>query len=222
MALNATTLMKDQLLAAATEAESRVDAEIARLDDLSEDDLEAVRRRRESALRHQAALRRDRLAAGHGDYTELADERAFFDANKQSRSVICHFYRESTPRCKIVDMHLARLAKQHVEARFVKIDAEKCKFLVERLRIVVLPTLCVARDGKTVDYVVGFDDLGGRDDFTTAVLEWRLARSGVIEYDGDLMTPPGGAPKKTSLFAPPQARKTIRGKDDDDSSDDDY
>ena len=34
----------------------------------------------------------------------------------------------------------------------------------------MLPTLALVRKEKTVDYVVGFDDLGGKDDFTTEVL----------------------------------------------------
>lgn len=38
----------------------------------------------------------------------------------------------------------------------------------------MLPTLALIRSGKTVDYVVGFQDLGGVDDFPTSVLEARL------------------------------------------------
>ena len=37
----------------------------------------------------------------------------------------------------------------------------------ERLRIWMLPTLAVIKNEKTTDYVVGFDDLGGKDDFPT-------------------------------------------------------
>ena len=38
-------------------------------------------------------------------------------------------------RCKIVDKHLALLAPKHVETKFCKINATKCPFLVERLKI---------------------------------------------------------------------------------------
>ena len=48
-----------------------------------------------------------------------------------------------------------------------QIHAEKSPFLVERLKVWMLPTLALIRKEKTVDYVVGFDDLGGKDDFTT-------------------------------------------------------
>ena len=38
----------------------------------------------------------------------------------------------------------------------------------------MLPTLALIRAGRTVDYVVGFQELGGADDFPTPVLEARL------------------------------------------------
>jgi hypothetical protein len=36
----------------------------------------------------------------------------------------------------------------------------------------MLPTLALIRGEKVVDYVVGFDDLGGKDDFTTGEVWW--------------------------------------------------
>ena len=66
-----------------------------------------------------------------------------------------------------------------------QINAEKSPFLVERLKIWMLPTLALIKSEKTVDYVVGFDDMGGRDDFPTEALRLRLAAPGIILYDGD-------------------------------------
>lgn len=53
-----------------------------------------------------------------------------------------------------MDKHLDILAKQHIETRFVKINAEKSPFLSERLKIVVLPTLALIKNTKVDDYVV--------------------------------------------------------------------
>lgn len=33
----------------------------------------------------------------------------------------------------------------------------------------MLPTLALIKQEKTTDYVVGFDELGGRDDFQTGI-----------------------------------------------------
>ena len=61
----------------------------------------------------------------------------------------------------------------------VQINAEKSPYLVEKLKIWMLPTLALIRQEKTVDYVVGFDDLGGKDDFTTEVILYPAAGSQV-------------------------------------------
>lgn len=50
------------------------------------------------------------------------------------------------------------------------------------LRIKVIPTLALVKDGKTQDFVVGFSDLGNTDDFTTETLEWRLGCSDILNY----------------------------------------
>jgi len=218
--------VEQQLLAATQIVEQQVDTELQQLDQLDEDDFEALRQRRLQVIKHAEKQKQEWLAAGHGKYEELGDESEFFAANKKSKNMICHFYRDSTLSCKVVDKHLSLLAPKHVEARFVRINAERCKFLVERLRIKMLPTICVARNGKTVDYVVGLDDVGGRDDFPTDLLEWRLARSGVIDYSGDLLQPPGtgGSSKSAALgsvFGARAGKKTIRGRDDDSDADDD-
>lgn len=103
--------------------------------------------------------------------------------SKKSPNIVVHFYRDSTERCKIVDKHLQILSKKHIEAKFCKVNAEKSPFLTQRLRIKVIPTIALIKDNKTKDYIVGFDDLGGRDDFTTEMMEWRIAQSGAIEYN---------------------------------------
>ena len=85
----------------------------------------------------------------------------------------------------------------------------------------------MARDGKTVDYIVGFDDLGGTDEFPTEMMEWRIARADVINYSGDLMTPPvasSDASKKASILGGHKPQKIIResGRGADSSDDDDW
>lgn len=89
-------------------------------------------------------------------------------------------------RCKILDKHLAILAKKHIETKFLKLNVEKAPFLTERLRIKVIPTLALLIDGKTKDYVVGFTDLGNTDEFPTEMLEWRLGCADVINYRLDV------------------------------------
>jgi thioredoxin-like negative regulator of GroEL len=118
-------------------------------------------------------------------YLELTDTKEFFNAAKKSSRMIVHFYRSVTVRCQIVDAHLERLAGTHVEARFVKIDAEKNPFLVEKLGIILMPTIVLIKDGKTEHAIHGFDEFGGTDDFSTADMAYVLARHGVLNYEAD-------------------------------------
>lgn len=214
--------LEGHLIQATQVVEQQVDAEIERLEKMDEDDFEVLRQRRMDALKKAQTQKQEWQTNGHGQYQEVADEKGFFDACKKSKKVVCHFYRDSTFRCKIVDKHLEILAPKHFETKFIKINAEKCKFLVERLRIVVLPTICMAIDGKTQDYIVGFDELGGSDEFPTEMLEWRLGRAKVINYQGDLTNPPKfGKQKDTSVFGFVKTKKTIKDGRADDSSDED-
>ena len=91
-----------------------------------------------------------------------------------------HFYRPSTRRCEIMDKHLTLLARKHIETRFIRIDAEKSPFVTEKLKIWMLPTLVLIKDGKTDHSIVGFDELGGSDNFTTAQLEAVLLKHDVV------------------------------------------
>lgn len=133
---------------------------------------------------------------------------------------MCHFYRDSTFRCQIVDKHLHLLAAKHLETRFLKLSVERAPFLCQRLSIRILPTIACVINNVTKDYIKGFDDLGGVDDFSTEMMEWRLGCAGVINYSGNLLEPPDK--REGSGKGPPKRlQKTIRGGHDSSDSDDD-
>ena len=222
MAGNIEEAIQNTVVQATRVIEDQIDSEIEKLDRMTTDEMEELREKRLQQLKKQEQQKREWLNKGHGQYNEIPGEKEFFTETKDSPRIVCHFFRDSTFRCKIVDKHLALLAPKHLETKFVKIDAEKSRFLVERLNVRVLPTILLVKDGKFVDRVVGFDDLGGHDEFNTDMLEWRIARAGVIHYSGDLYTPPDQASKKPNTNI---LKKTIRSKrdmdDDEDSEDDD-
>jgi len=203
--------------------EAKLDQQMKALEMMDNEELEemeAIRKRRMDYMRKA----KERKQIGHGEYTEIGgcgNEKEFFDAAKLSDKFVCHFYRESTPRCQIMDMHLAKLARKHTGTRFVKIDAERAPFLAEKLRIIMLPTVALVIKGKVKDYIMGFDDLGGADDFDTEVLEWRMGNSGVIHYDGVLEGPSSG---KRQGFVGRQTEKKKRYTRDgaETDSDDDF
>jgi len=212
--------LSQQLLEAAKVVEEQVDKQMEELDRLDDDDLEAIRQKRIEQMKKMANKRDEWMMAGHGKYEEIPDEKAFFDAGKKSKRLICHFYRDSTFRCKIVDKHFQLLAPKHMETRFVKLNVEKAPFLCKRLNINTLPTIMFVKEEKTLGRMVGFGELGDTDEFTTETLEWRLGLREMITYTGDLAKPPGAKDSKTKFNVLP--KKTIRSSERDNDSDDDY
>ncbi|XP_036324389.1 thioredoxin domain-containing protein 9 [Rhagoletis pomonella] len=211
-------MLENQLLTAAELIEKQLDQQLNQLGNLDSDDLKSIREQRLKEMKDLNRKKQEWLKNGHGTYSELADEKEFFEVSKKSPNIVCHFYRDSTERCRIVDMHLKILATKHIEAKFCKVNAEKSPFLTQRLRIKVIPTIALVKDSKTKDFIVGFTDLGNCDDFSTDMLEWRIAQSGAIDYKGDLMTPPD-VKKKAYIN---RVNKTIRSGYDSDDSDIDF
>mmetsp|Transcript_25729 Transcript_25729/g.73952 ORF Transcript_25729/g.73952 Transcript_25729/m.73952 type:complete len:185 (+) Transcript_25729:79-633(+) len=175
-------VIADVVVAAAKEKEAEIDEEISRLDQLKQDDLEDIRRKRLEQMKASHADRKQKMAAGHGEY-QMIEEKEFFDVAKKSDKIVVHFWRESTWRCEIMDKHLRQLAPKHWGTRFVKINAEKAQYLAERLHIWVLPSLVLCKGGKTDHTVVGFSEFKTGDEVSTEEVEELLARWGIINQD---------------------------------------
>ena len=152
-------------------------------DEYDEEEEKIMRELREKRLgeyKNENMEIQENMAKGHGQYTEIKEDE-FLSNVTGSKLVICHFYHKDFERCKIVDHHLRQIAREHPEARFIYINAEFSPFFVAKLQIQVLPTIVCFADGIAVDRVVGFGDLGNKDDFPTIALTRRLIRSGTLK-----------------------------------------
>lgn len=213
-------VIEQQMLQTTEMVEQQLDTEIEKYEKMGGEELEQLRERRLESMKKAQLQKQEWLLKGHGEYREIPSEKDFFQEVKESKNVVCHFYRDTTFRCNIVDKHLTILAKKHVETKFIKLNAEKAPFLSEKLRIKIIPTMVLVKDGKAKDYIVGFDDLGSTDNFTTETLEWRLGCAAIIKYSGNLMEPPFQMQKKSGSITK-MNKRTIRGKNNDSDSDDD-
>jgi thiol-disulfide isomerase/thioredoxin len=109
----------------------------------------------------------------YGQYREII-ETEFLDVMLKNKRVVCHFYHNDFERCKIMDNHLIKIANQHPETLFVKINAEKTPFFTAKLNVRVLPTVICFVDGKAITRFIGFQDFGMRDDFPTINITRKL------------------------------------------------
>ena len=170
------------VVAAAADVEAELDNEIERLDALEVDDLVELRRKRLEQMKDDSRRRSAALAAGHGEYM-MIEEKDFFKVTKESNLIVAHFWRPSTWRCEIFDKHIRALVGKHWKTRFVKLNAEQCPYLTERLHIWCLPSLVLCKDGKTDHTVVGFSEFRKGDDVQEQEFEELLAKWGMVELD---------------------------------------
>lgn len=215
------TQLANAALQAATAQEAAIATEIAKYDsilnDATDTELEKLRERRLAGWKAAAAQRAQWLSNGHGVYTrdlvcgggqgrqqstDVAN--SFFDICAKSDQLVVHFHRASTRSCDVFHRALDTLAPTHPETRFVGINVEGCddsrgsgsgvgaKFLVERLGIVVMPTLLLVKDRKVVHQVRGFDELGGREEFSASELAYVLGGHGALtRRDEEMNCSPG-------------------------------
>ena len=106
------------------------------LDDMLDAEEESIMRQMaEARIAEIKAARQEEAinkTLGHGDYTEIV-EQEFLPTVTKTQYCVCHFFHKDFERCKIVDMHLQRICKQHLETRFIKLDAEKAPFFIQKL-----------------------------------------------------------------------------------------
>jgi len=137
-----------------------------------DDSLEAMRARRRAQMKEAHEKKLKYQALGHGTYDEIEEE-AFLKTVTASPRCVVHFYHKQFEKCKIMDMHLAKIARKFMGTRFVKLDAEKAPFFVEKLGVKTLPCAVVFNDGVAKGKQIGFEGLGG-DEFKTAMLAFRI------------------------------------------------
>jgi len=214
-------MMQQAMLSVAKQVEQKIDNEMKAMEAIEndEDALERIRAKRMKELKNMQDKRAVWLRQGHGALNEIGSDKDFFDEAKGSKKLVVHFYRNTTLRCKVLDEHLKVLAKQHIETKFLKLDVDKCDWIVQKLNIRIIPTMALILDGKTTGYLRGFEEFGGTDDFSTEMLEWRLGTAGIITYKGDLKTPPdqrkGLQQGKTSKIERSNQNEARGGCDDD-------
>ena len=151
------------------------------VDDLLDDpELEKVHEQRLSQLKSEREKRQQMSHKGHGELTDITEE-DFLEVMTKTELVVCHFFHKDFERCKIMDKHLRLLAPKFFTTRFCRIHAPDTPFFVAKLSVQMLPCVIFFVDGVAVDRVVGFDELGAKDDFATEVLEARLLSCGAVK-----------------------------------------
>jgi len=133
-----------------------------------------------SLLRDRRQIEKQFHAQGHGEYREIVEEE-FLKEVCGSPYVVVHFYHPEFFNCKVVDKHMRILAPKHLACKFLTLNAEKAPFFIAKLNIQMLPAVIVFKDGVVEAHLAGLDELGGKQDFRTEVLELWLSKQGAVK-----------------------------------------
>uniref|UniRef100_A0A7S3X2V3 Thioredoxin domain-containing protein n=1 Tax=Emiliania huxleyi TaxID=2903 RepID=A0A7S3X2V3_EMIHU len=167
----------------ASHREIEVEEEVAEGDDDEwddDDEMQSLQEKRLAALKARFNAEKQHAAQGHGEYREIGEE-DFLTEVCGSLNVVVHFSHPEFFRCRVVDKHLRLLAPKYRGTKFLHLNAEKAPFFVRKLALTVLPAVLVFKDGVKGEQLFGFEDLGGKDDFRTEVLEHWLGMAGAIK-----------------------------------------
>lgn len=140
-----------------------------------------------------------------GNVISCENEKELMDLVPAAEKVIVHFHQPAFEKCKRMNEKLALVAEKHLTIKVVVITATNAPFLVDKLKIKMLPFVVLYKNGKELDRLVGFEKLGNDVlDFKYEALEQLLYRCNFID-------------RKTINFG---STKSARPNYDEDSDDD--
>jgi hypothetical protein len=155
--------------------------------DEEDEELTAIRQARIAQLKQQQSQHAMHLSLGHGSLRTITESEFLSECTGSSKYVIVHFYNDEFERCKIMDFHLKIVAREHMEAKFLRLDAGKAPFFVTKFRIRTLPSLFVYDEGREIGRLTGFDGLASNpqkpDEWHTGRLQEWLSETGAIRYE---------------------------------------
>jgi hypothetical protein len=163
------------------------DDEFDHLLDEEDPSLIQLREARLAQLKLEQSQLAQNRALGHGELRTIVQDEFLPECTGSSKFVCIHFFQDEFERCKIMDFHLRIVAGEHYECKFLRIDAAKAPFFVNKFNIRALPSLFVYDNGKEIGRLTGFDGLNvdpkKPDEWHTGKLQEWLAEKGVIRYE---------------------------------------
>mmetsp|Transcript_20134 Transcript_20134/g.51890 ORF Transcript_20134/g.51890 Transcript_20134/m.51890 type:complete len:203 (+) Transcript_20134:53-661(+) len=174
-------IMQQVAAVALQTVEKAVDNELERMENMNEDDYARLRRQRLEHMKEQALEKEQWRRNDHGTLQVITDQKEFFDACKKSKRCIILFYRTGNKWCDVLTDHFRALASRHMEAKFMKVDAENSPFLVERLNVWMMPTIICTKEGKVHRQFNGLSEIDPSGKFETASLEFALHNSEMLD-----------------------------------------
>ncbi|GET89874.1 hypothetical protein, conserved [Leishmania tarentolae] len=147
--------------------------------DDDDDELMELRRMRLQRMRANQEKQAEWRSKQHGEYREISQDDFFNIVVREkggSERVCVHFYHNDFETCKVMDRRLSELSRTLLAVKFVKIDAERSPFLVQRLHVTTLPHCLLFLNDVCIDRIVGFEGCATDD----STLDVNLLRERIV------------------------------------------
>lgn len=145
--------------------------------DIASDDEDAelmeLRRARMQSIKSNQEKQAEWRRKQHGEFREISQDEFFNVVVREkggSERCCVHVYHKDFETCKVMDRRLSELARAMLPVRFVKVDAERSPFLVERLRVTTLPCCLLFLNDICIDRILGFEGCTTEDGLLDADL----------------------------------------------------
>merc|ERR1719433_600034 len=177
--------------------QNRADEEL--IESLDREEMKLLRLNRIKELQRKKDLLKEWKSKNHGTVTSVVDQAEFFNHVKESKFVVCTFFKSANKWCDKLREIMKVVAPHHLETRFLEMEGEKAPFLCQRLNIFMMPTVVLCKDNKVDRQCAGLDPFNPTGELTAELVETRLAEWGfVIETHLDA---PKRKDKGKSVFA---------------------
>jgi hypothetical protein len=123
---NAAQKQKNQVTAA------DMDVEEDEVEDEEDYELKRIKEARLKQIKGAHQQKMENISKGHGQFREILQDE-FIAEVTSSPVVICSFFHKDFQKCEIMNHHLLKLSQRHIESKFIKINAEKAPFFVEKV-----------------------------------------------------------------------------------------
>ncbi|KAI9495517.1 thioredoxin-like protein [Zychaea mexicana] len=206
-------LYVDALNARKKEEESLENKTLDELDELEDeldDDRIILEYRKQRLQEMQKLAEKDK----YGEVTQISKPDFVKEVTEASKEcyVVVHLFKDYIPACKLMNQHLAQLAKEFKSTKFVKIIGDQC---IPNYPDRNVPTLLVYGEGDIKANIVGAVAFGGMN-MTVSSIRAQLANVGAVppekkEDEGDK--------KKRSIYS--SAATAALSSDEEESDNDD-
>jgi hypothetical protein len=139
------------------------------LDEVDDQFLQSHREQRLQQLKAQFSEINSAIGSGNVGVQTATKELDVMSCVTSNETVIIHFFQENFEKCYVINKFMDQLSERHLTVKWVRINVATAPFLVEKLKIKVLPCLVIYKCLKLFLKVLGYEFNGSDMNATPTV-----------------------------------------------------